>query len=38
LNHSASTFCDGYFQKGSCKLFARLAWNYDPTDLCLLSS
>jgi hypothetical protein len=30
--------CEGFFKIGSRKLFARLALNHDPLDLCLLSS
>jgi hypothetical protein len=31
-------FCEGFFEIGSPELFAQLALNLDPPDLCLLSS
>jgi hypothetical protein len=40
LRHSTSLFVYvmGFFKVGSCELFAQLALNHDPPDLCLLSS
>jgi hypothetical protein len=39
LSHSTSPFfVMGFFKIGSHKLFAQLASNYDPPDLCLLSN
>jgi hypothetical protein len=39
LSHSTSPFCDGLFSKiETHKLFAQLASNCDPPDLCLLTS
>jgi hypothetical protein len=39
LSHSTSPiFVKGFFEIGFHELFARLALNLDPPDLCLLSS
>jgi hypothetical protein len=39
LSHSTSPFfVTGFFEIGSCELFALAGSNHDPPDLCLLSS
>jgi hypothetical protein len=39
LSHSTNPlFCDGFFEIQSRELFAPVASNFEPPDLCLLSS